>query len=102
MVLLQYLVRITFRSSAQADSTCRKKAFSQLSVQFADKIVTFVKFPQSFDVIWKLLFAWRGVSCRLPFARHAPILVQTCLPGNRSQHLQVEKNRSCVFTQPFF
>ena len=51
MVLLQYLVRITFRSSAQADSTCRKKAFSQLSVQFADKIVTFVKFPQSFDVI---------------------------------------------------
>ena len=27
MVLLQYLVRITSRSSAQADSTCRKKGF---------------------------------------------------------------------------
>ena len=68
-----------------------KKAFSQLSVQFSGKIVAFVKFPQSFDVIWKLLFAWRGVSCRLPFARHAPILVRACLPGNRSQHLQVKK-----------
>ena len=38
---------------------------------------------QDTDIIPKLLYPWSCMHCQLSFARHARILVKTCLPTNR-------------------
>ena len=68
-----------------------KKDLPQISVQFAHKLVGLVTFLQRIDVISKLFWPWVDINCQLSFARHARVLVQTCLSENRCQNLLVRE-----------
>ena len=56
MALLEYRARITFKSSAQKDAACKKKALLK------SQLISLVKFLQGIDVISKLLCTWGGAS----------------------------------------
>ena len=72
-VLLQYLARITLKSSAQKSSTSIKK-IPQISVQLAYKFVP--KFLQQVDVMSEVFGPWSGINCLLPLTSHARVCVQ--------------------------
>ena len=63
--------------------------FSQVSIQFAHKVVAPFLILQRRDVVLKLLCPRRGIRGQLPIVRHAWLLVHMRLSENGFQHLLV-------------
>ena len=56
------------------------KKLPLISVQFAHKVVTLVRFFQRVDVISKSLRPWSGMDFQFPITLHARAFVHPCLP----------------------